>query len=152
MGEFWDKALAHGTGGRIPAHGNGRMVLDGAFSSTNLLNLKVWILKHVQSQAASPPAAIAGETACLACDQNQFAEISSFLSLLKDHPWIATVAVHPGGANPVPMTGQLSSLLAPNTRFRKEKLLATTNKTTSFKRRKLNNVGSNLIKRVQLVF
>jgi hypothetical protein len=94
--EFWIKASRYGALPEAilpPNMINGGNHLVGPSTGTGLRDLKVWILRFLQAQI-NPPPAIVGETACLACTQNQFAHVAMYLVSMSSHPWFVGVLGH----------------------------------------------------------
>merc|ERR1712032_696446 len=69
---------------------NGGVQLAGAFSGANCRNLKIWILNFIRSQIPVPPDVI-GETAGLACSQNQLARVVVSVVSMVHEPWFTAV-------------------------------------------------------------
>jgi hypothetical protein len=108
--EFVNKAVGYGaTGGLImpPNQSNGGAHLVGQAAGAALRAFKTELLEFVRAQVIPAPAVV-GDTACLACTNLQFGQVTMHLGLMVHHPWLNAVLGH--GA---PLTYPLASLWLP---------------------------------------
>jgi hypothetical protein len=121
--EFHNKAVAYALQPEAvllppPPQINGGVNLVGAGNCASIQQLKVWILEYLRaaqqqiSTNNNPPPVIVGETACLACSQNQAMHVAVHVTELQYKPWFAAVLAHDGQ----PLAQPLGSLWHPRPR------------------------------------
>jgi hypothetical protein len=94
--EFHNKAVAYALqpGAVLPPpqiNGGVNLVEARRNCATSIQQLKVWILEYLRAQQSNNPPVIVGETACLACSQNQFGHAIAHVATLLHEPWFVAV-------------------------------------------------------------